>query len=977
MKQIQAASHFAALLVLATAAQSAALPPQLFNGLSWRLIGPFRGGRAIAVSGVPGDGRTFYFGAVGGGVWKTTDAGVVWSPVFDAEDIASIGAIAVAPSKPNVIYAGSGEADIRSDIGFGDGMYKSDDGGQTWSNVGLRDSGQISRIVVDPANADVVYAAVLGHAYGPNEERGVYRSRDGGKSWTKVLDRGPDVGAADIAMAPDNSRILYATLWRARRTPWSMYPPAEGPGSGLYKSADGGDTWSQISGNGLPAGDWGRAGVATAKGSRVYALIDAKPAGVYRSDDGGGTWTLAGADPRITSRAWYFSGITADPANPDVVYAPNVALMRSTDAGKTWDVLRGAPGGDDYHQLWIDPMNPERMVLGTDQGVTISLNRGRTWSSWYNQPTGQFYHVVTDTQFPYNLYGSQQDSGAVGIPVRTDHNEINERDWFTAGGGESGYIAPDPRDPNIVYAGNTYGGLVRIDRRTSQAHNISPWPAFSFGTEIAQRKYRFTWTSPLVFSPAEPNALYFGAQCLLRSNDGGLSWKEISPDLTGDERKTSKDAAAAAPLTIDNARQRGYGVIYTIAPSPLEAGEIWTGSDSGLIHVTHDGGKTWQNVTPPGLTPWSKVTMIEASHFDAAVAYAAIDRHRLDDYRPYLYRTRDSGKSWTLIAEGLAAPAFLNAVREDSVRRGLLFVGTEKGVAVSFDDGDHWQPLQLNLPVVSVRDLAIHSGDIAIATHGRAFWVLDDISALRQAEPDNASAPALLYSPSAAVRLNPERFPGTPLPPEMPQAKNPPSGALIDYYLKTAPAGGVKLEIYDATGKLVRHFSSERKAAPPERPMPIAAIWRPAPAGLTARAGMNRFVWDLRYPPPGQSDDEEAEFSGFGGGPLVLAGTYDVRLTVNGVTYSQPLTVRMDPRSHASAADLNEQLSLGLKASEKMRECEAIKHRPGDAQSLRVCAAAERDLTAVLGVVESADRRPTAAAYALYEDAARRIDALK
>jgi photosystem II stability/assembly factor-like uncharacterized protein len=953
----------------------AGLPAQLFDGLSWRMIGPFRGGRAIAVTGVAGDGRTFYFGAVGGGIWKTTDAGTVWTPVFDGQDIASIGAVEVAPSSPNVIYAGTGEADMRSDIGFGDGVYKSIDGGRTWTNLGLEDSRQIGRIIIHPENPDIVYVAALGHAYGPNAERGVYRTIDGGATWRKVLDKGPDVGAIDLSMSPTDPKTIYAAMWQARRTPWSMYPPEGGPGSGLYKTADGGETWTQLTGHGLPDGPWGRVAVAAASATRVYALIDAKAAGLYRSDDGGATWTLAGSDPRITSRAWYFGQITVNPSDPDDVFIPNVALMRSKDAGETFDVIRGAPGGDDYHQLWIDRKDPARMILGSDQGAVISVDGARTWTTWYNQPTGQFYHVITDNGFPYYVYGAQQDSGSMAVASRSDHGVIDGRDWFAPGGGESGYIAPDPRDGNIVFSGDTYGGLMRTDRRTWQAQNISPWPAFRFGTGISERKYRATWTSPLVFSPADPSALYFGTQYVLRSTDGGSSWKEISPDLTGDERKGPRDAAPSGPLTMDNARQRGFGVVYTIAPSPLEAQVIWAGSDSGLIHVTRDGGRSWQNVTPPALTPWSKIALIEASHFDAATAYAAVDRHRLDDYRPYIYRTRDFGRTWTLIVDGLAEPAFVNAVREDPIRRGLLLAGTEKGVMVSFDDGDHWQSLQLNLPVVSVRDLAIHDGDLAIATHGRAFWILDNISPLRQAQADIASGSAYLYAPSAAWRLNPMRFSGTPLPPETPQAPNPPNGAMIDYYLRSGASGPVKIEIYDAGGKLVRKFSSEARPAPAPRAVPIAAFWRPSPAGLSTKPGMHRFVWDLRYPSPGPSEDEEAEFSGFGGGPQVLPGTYEVRLIANGQTYTQPLTVRLDPRSKASAADLADQLALGLKAVAKIQECHGFKKGSAPDDIVAACAAATSDLTAVLGVAESADRRPTAAAYALYDDAARRIDA--
>ena len=658
--------------------------------------------------------------------------------------------------------------------------------------------------------------------------------------------------------------------------------------------------------------------------------------------------------------------------------------MRSTDGGKTFDVLRGAPGGDDYHQIWADPSDSARLALATDQGTTISLDRGKTWSTWYNQPTAQFYHIAADNKFPYSIYGAQQDSGTAAVPSRTDHGEIGPRDWFPAGGSESGYIAPDPLHPDIFYVGGTYGGIVRHDMRTSQSQNITPWPVFSFGTDISQHKYRFTWTSPLVFSPAAPDTLYYGAQVLLATRDGGTIWREISPDLTGDTRKKGAPPEKGAPA-LENARERGYGVIYTVAPSPLDANLIWTGSDTGLIYVTRDGGKSWRDATPPGVSAWSKITLIEASHFHAGEAYAAIDRHRLDDYAPYLYRTRDFGKTWTAAVEGLAAPGYLNAIREDPKRAGLLFAGTELGVAVSFDDGDHWQSLQLNLPTVSVRDLVVHDGDLAIATHGRAFWILDDIAPLRQASAETGAKSVWLYAPAPGIRLNPERFSGTPLPPEEPAVKNPPDGAYIDYFLAAAPADAVKLEILDGNGKSIRRFSSA--ATPPARRtgISIADRWLTPPPGLTAKAGMNRFVWDLRYPSPGEADDEEAEFSGFGGGPQVLPGAYRVRLTVDGKEQVQPLAVKMDPRAKTTPADLAAQLALGLRASAKMRECaatlRAVKAAPGSVEREALLhgdtslAAVNSELVAVLGVVESADRRPTAQSEALFADAAKKLAA--
>jgi photosystem II stability/assembly factor-like uncharacterized protein len=946
------------------------LPGALFDGLSWRMIGPFRGGRAETATGVAGDPNTFYFGAAGGGIWKTIDAGTVWKPIFDAQHIASIGAIEVAPSDPDVIYAGTGETDLRSDIGFGDGVYKSTDAGKTWKNVGLRDSRQIGRILVNPTNPDIVFVAALGHAYGPNDERGVFRSTDGGATWRKVLYEGPDAGAVDLAWAPEDPRTIYATLWNARRPARIQYAPDEGPGSGLYKSTDGGDNWTQIRANGLPEGEWRRAGVAVARGTqghRVYALIDTKDGGLFRSDDAAKTWVRAGTDPRITARGWYFGRVTVDPKNPDVLYLPNIALYRSGDGGKNFGIMRGAPGGDDYHSLWIDPAEPLRMILATDQGVTISVNGGATWTTWYNQPTAQLYHVITDNQFPYMVYGTQQDSGSVAIPSRTDSGHITDADRHSVGGSESGYIAPDPADPNIVYVAGVYGGLTRFDKRTAQGQNITPWPSFQFNADLQNWKYRYPWTPALVLPPAERNTLYYGSQVLLKSTDGGLKWEEISPDLTGIAK---------------------LGVIYSIAPSPLRRGEIWAGTDTGLIHMTRDGGKTWSDVTPRGVTEWSKVTHLEASHFDPGTAYAAIDRHRLDDYRPYLYRTRDYGKNWTAITEGIAEPAFLNAVREDPVRPGLLFAATETGVFVSFDAGDHWQPLHLNLPTCSVRDLAVHGDDLVIATHGRSFWILDDIAPLRQADATVASAGVWLYKPAAAIRTSHEGFLGTPLPLEIPKAANPPDGAIIDYYLATAQ-DPVTLEVLDSKGQLVRRFSSTEQPRALESARAIADAWLTVAPRLTGRAGMNRFVWDLRYAAPGRA------------GPQVLPNKYEVKLTIAGQVYRQTLEVVLDPRSSATSTDLESQLDLGLKAvraiehvAEATAQVRAARARlnnmkldaasnpsapevlstigsvdPELEQILNGLLKTNRDLGAALEVAESADRQPPAQDWDLLAEA--------
>jgi len=913
--------------LLAIAAVAQPVPPELVNGLKWRLIGPFRGGRVVAVAGVPGDSTTFYFGAVNGGIWKTTDAGVVWSPIFDGQPVGSIGALAVAPSDPKTIYAGTGETDIREDISSGNGVYKSSDGGATWNHIGLEDTRQISRIVIDPQNPRIVYVGALGHAYAPNEQRGVYKSVDGGMHWTRILDLGPEIGISDLAIGSAAPQLLFAGAWHTRRPPWSSYAPIDGPGGGLYRSQDAGKTWSRLEGNGLPEGDWGRVGVDVAQdGKRVYALIfiqaQAKKSGLYRSEDGGNTWVLANADPRLTSRAWYFNRITIDPHNPDVIYIPNIALYRSEDGGKTISVVRGAPGGDDYHQLWIDPKNSASMVLGTDQGTTISLNRGQTWSSWYNQPTAQLYHVTTDNQFPYVVYGAQQDTGSAAVPSRTNHGQITPRDWFLPGSSESGYLVVDPTDPNIIYLSGTYGSVARFNKRTGLSQDITPWPASTFDAEINQRKYRAPWTPVLVLSPVDSTTLYLGTQYVMKTGDGGLHWETISPDLTGsthDARDTRhmEDKKPPSPPTFENAKRTGYGVVFTIAPSPVNRDLIWAGSDTGLIHLTRDGGKNWKDVTPPALSDWSKISLIEASHIDPAVAYAAVDRGRLDDQTPYIYRTRDYGATWQLVTDGITAPAFLRAIREDPQSRGLLFAGTEFGVYVSFDDGDHWQSLQLNLPVTGVRDLTIHGDDLVIATYGRSFWILDNITPLRQVlEARGASGP-WLYRPATAVRMDNDSFPGTPLPPEEPTAENPPNGAMIDYFLPS-PASAVRLEVSDAQQNLVRKFSSEdhpaeEQSTPKYLPLPVAERWFTKPEVLEKAAGMHRFVWNLTWGSSGgPSADEEAEYRN-PSGPKAVPGIYQVRLTVDGKTQTQSLKVIMDPRSPATPEVLTQQLELGQK----------------------------------------------------------------
>ena len=880
--------------------------PSFFSGLRWRMIGPFRGGRALTAVGVPGQPSVFYFGAVGGGVWKTSNAGRTWTPIFDAEPIASIGAIAVAPSNPNVIYVGSGEADMRDDISYGNGMYKSTDAGKTWARIGLEDSRQIGQIVVDPRNPDRVWVAALGHAYGANSERGVFRSTDGGKSWQKVLFKDENTGAIDLALDPRDSRTVYAALWQTRRPPWEVYPPSYGTGSGLYKSTDGGDNWQHLLGHGLPSEGLGRMGIAIvpATPDRIYLLVDAKEGGVYRSDDAGATWQRTDSESRIWGRGWYFGGITADPKNPDVVYVCNTSTYRSTDGGKSFDAIRGAPGGDDYHNLWIYPDDPARMILSSDQGVVISVDGARTWSSWYNQPTAQFYHVITDTHFPYWVCGPQQDSGSLCTVSRSHSGTISSRDWRPIGvGGESHYVAPDPLDSNILYGGSFGAAVGKYNLTTGETQDIAPSLAHP-------GNYRRTWTLPTVFSPRDPHELYFSTQVLFRTKDGGNTWQVLSPDLTREDpgAPPNLDLVTVADVPASEGKRRG--VIYTIAPSPLVAGEIWIGTDDGLIQVTRDDGKTWHNVTPPELTPWSKVGILEASRHDRNTVYAAIDRHRLEDLSPHIYRTHDGGQTWQEISKGIPEGSYVNAVREDPVRKGLLYAGTETGVFVSFNDGEEWQPLHLNLPNCSVRDLVIHVDDLVIATHGRSFWILDDVTPLRQASAAVAVSTAYLFRPEVAYRIRPGSFEGTPLPPDVPQAENPPEGALIDYYLKSAPNGPVSLEVLDSAGKLVRHYSSDDK--PPQvdpRRMDIPAYWIHPPLSLSPQPGMHRFVWDVHYPGVPGGNPQSRRFGG-GVGPWAPPGQYQVKLTANGQSYAQPLTLKMDPRVKTPQADLVKQFEL-------------------------------------------------------------------
>lgn len=890
------------LIGLTAASHAASVDPSQFQGLHWRSVGPFRGGRVLAVAGAPDDPRLFYFGSVNGGVWRTNDAGRTWTPIFDQVKVGSIGAIAIAPSAPRTIYVGTGEADMRSDIAQGTGMFRSTDGGASWQAIGLSDTQQIAQILVNPRSPDVVLVAALGHPYGPNEERGVFLSTNGGTTWAKTLYKDANTGAIDLAFEPGNPNIVYAALWQTRRPPWNTYPPSNGPGGGLYKSIDGGRTWHQLGGHGLPSSP-ARIGLSTspAKPHRVYALIDSgklDEGGLYRSENSGATWHKVNGDKRIWQRGWYFGQIAANPKNADQVWVQNTVVLRSDDGGSHFIPIKGDPTGDDFHTLWIDPKNPDRRILGVDQGTLVTINGGKTWSSWFNQPTGQFYHVSTDNRFPYWIYGSQQDSGAAAVPSRTDNKTdgitITQFHEVTAGG-ESDEIAPDPRDPDLVYGGR----VERLDLKSGQTRNVDPTLGYP-------DEYRGEWTLPLTWGKRD-HSLYFGNQRLFRTDNGGLSWTPISPDLTRQElsipanldQPTAKDSATKGPRR---------GVIYDIGTSPVLDGLIWVGTDDGLIWRTNDTGAHWQNVTPPMLQPWSKVGIIEPSHFDSNTAYAAIDRHRLDDQQPYIFRTHDGGHSWQPITNGLPSaggPNSVNVVREDPVRRGLLFAGTERGMFVSFDDGDNWQPLDRGLPATSVRDITVHGDDLVIATHGRGFYVLDDIVPLRSLAA-NAAEGLRLYPVAAAVRLNEPSFTGTPMAKDEPLAPNPTSGAIIDYVLPQSARGPVEIAIYDSSGALVNHFSSSDVVKPVDlAKLGVAPEWIVSSQPPAATSGHHRFAWDLHYSKPAGLG-ETREIPGVWAPP----GNYVVELSAEGQKLRQPLLIVHDPRVSVGDADLIQQFRV-------------------------------------------------------------------
>jgi photosystem II stability/assembly factor-like uncharacterized protein len=875
--------------------------------LRWRNIGPYRGGRTRAISGVPSQPNVFYMAPVNGGVFKSIDYGGTWQPIFDDQPTASVGAIAVSISNPNIVYVGSGEGLHRPDLSVGDGIYKSTDAGKTWTHLGLREGQQIPQVAVDPKNPDRVFVAVAGHPYGPNEERGVYRSLDGGKTFEKVLYRDENVGASDVQIDPSNPQIVYAALWESREGPWEN-GAFNGDGGGIFKSVDGGRNWRQLT-KGLPS-NLVQANIAIAPSApkTLFAAVRTKTiAKLYHSDDGGETWSGTTDDPRpgLGIGGGDLPVVRFDPKNPQMVYSASIVCWKSTDGGKTWDGWRGAPGGDDYQNIWINPNNPDIILLGADQGAIVTVNGGKSWSSWYNQPTAQLYHVSADNMFPYRLYSGQQESGSVGIKSRGDDGEITFRDWKPVAAEEYGYVVADPLDPDIIIGGK----LTRFDRRTGQAQNILPVP-------VQTADFRMLRTEPVVFSPLDPHLLFFAGNTLWQTRDRGDHWEKISPDLS----RPNYDLPASIGKYKEDATKEAHrrGVIYTVAPSPLDANRIWCGTDDGLIHLTTDGGKTWTNVTPPNISAWQKISLIEAGHFDANTAYAAVNTMRIDDLRPHVFATRDSGKTWTEIANGIPAGQIINAVREDPEQKGLLFAGAEKGVYISFDNGANWESLRLNLPASSVRDLVIKNDDLVVATHGRGFWILDNITPLRQLNRNQRGD--LLFKPQTAMRVRANLNTDTPLPPDEPAGENPPDGAMIDYFLSKDASGPVTIEIKDRNGQSVRKYSSADAPvkANPKR-LRIPSYWIRPSQSVSTKAGMHRFLWDMHYAPV---QDVEPEFpiaatyrntAPAATSPWAAPGDYTITFTVDGKTFSQPLTVAMDPRVKASAADLQGQFDLSWK----------------------------------------------------------------
>ena len=912
----------------------------------WRLVGPFRGGWGEMVEGVPARPDTFYFGAAGGGVWRTVNAGRTWESLFDHGPSAPVGAIAIAPSAPDTLYIGTGQPEPRYDVASGAGMFKSTDGGRTWAAAGLEATRHIGKIWVSPQSPNLVLVAAVGDFFGPSEARGVFRSTDGGVSWRHTLLVDQDTGAVDLAVDPTDQNTVFAATWQARQYPWQSYFTAvAGPGSGIYKSADEGVTWTRLNGHGWPAGPLGRISLAagrTPKGLRLYAVISAATAhGLYRSDDGGASWLLVNDDEAFTS--YYASRVTVDPSDPDIVYLVGQSIRRCTGGGTTCAIFKGAPGGDDYHHVWINPARPDHMATASDQGVVISVDAGRTWSSWYNQPTGQFYHLATDARFPFRIYAGQQDSGTVGIASRSDFGAISQRDWAPVGGDERDYDIPDPDDSDIVYSSGLGGKVNRFDARTGESADISPYPVSTYGKRQTSTLHHFVWVTPLAISKVGPTTLYLGGEVVFASTDRGATWSIISPDLTG---KTPGAERCDGNIAVQDAKACGYGGIWSLAPSPRHAGEIWVGADDGLVHLTRDAGAHWTDVTPPAIPEWAKIAAIDVSPLDDGVAYIAVDNQRQSDLQPYAYVTRDYGLTWRSIVGDLPRDHFVAVVRADPVRRGMLYAGTDVGVFITFDDGGHWRPLQENLPTAWVRDLLVHNDDLIAGTQGRAIWTLGDLSRLRQAGPAFSSATPHLFQPAMAVRLRANNNHDTPVPPEEPVGQNPPAGAVIDYWLPTPSP--VSLEIRDASGALVQRLSSTPKSAPPAE-LYFSSAWTHPPAPLSTSPGMHQVTWNLRWSRPEAIEYAYSLATSAGAdapitpeGPLALPGIYTVSLKAGGVARTAQLAVAQDPRSTASKADLADSLALSRRL----------------AVSLALARRGYGEMAAVREQVEQAAKRP-------------------
>lgn len=885
--------------------------PSFYKEMKWRCIGPYRGGRVTAVAGIPSQPYAYYFGATGGGVWKTEDGGLNWKPVSDGFfKTGSVGAIAVSEWDPNIVYVGMGEVPMRGNVSHGDGMYKSNDAGKTWKHVGLSDTSQISRVRIHPQDPDIVYVAALGHVYGPNQERGVFRTKDGGKTWQKVLSKDNKTGAVDLVLDPSNPRIMYAALWEFFRTPYSL--SSGGPGCGLFKSIDGGDTWNEISRNtGLPKGMLGKIGVAVspARHDRVWAIIEAKDGGVFRSEDGGETWRRVNEERRLRQRAFYYSRIYADPKDAETVYVLNTAFYRSVDGGRTYSSII-VPHGDN-HDLWIDPENPARMINSNDGGANVTYNSGVSWTAQDNQPTAQFYHVTTDDYFPYRVYGAQQDNSTVRIASRTTGSGIDKPDWHSVGGGESGHIAPRRDNPDIVYAGS-YGGLItRWDYKTREMRIISAWPENPMGWGADLLKYRFQWTAPILVSKFDPDVLYHAAQVIFKTKNEGQSWEIISPDLTRNDK--TKQKPSGGPITHDNTSVEYYCTIFALAQSYHNPNTLWVGTDDGVVSITKNGGKNWERITPRDLPEWSLISSIEPSTYDQATAYIAVDRHELDDFSPYIYKTDNYGKSWKKITNGLPNNTFVRVVREDQKRKGLLYAGTETGVFISFDDGSNWQSLQLNLPIAPIHDLVFKRDDLVVATHGRSFWILDDLTPLHQITDAVAKSKMFLFKPRGAFRM---RGRGHPRPNV---GQNPPSGSVVYYYFKEKPKEAVTLEFLDAEGNLIRKFKSRKREEPEPEHKPPSMFQRSGPQNVFVEAGMNRFVWNMRYP-DAELVPEAILWGGMLNGPIAVPGIYQVKLTVGEKMMMESWQWKKDPRLLTTQEEYQEQYDFLIKIRDKITE---------------------------------------------------------